>query len=284
MLGFPIYPPPPVASELFPVKYLSAASIASFHAYIYQRGAGLGRGLGALMLLPFHLTYHTANFHGAGGIGLTALAFGPFGLLAARREGFARGLAALGIALTTIWFFTQQESRFLIPVYVMGTVFAVLGWRYLQSAGSHLTRILCGTVIACSLLYGLFMIVSSRRVDIRRVLSPAFAEQYREEKVPHRRSFEYLNREPSVSRVLVLDPSVPVYYLDKPYLKPFGQWGERVLPEVRDATQALGEVHELKISHILDVRSSVSDFQVPENMAGAQLVFQAENQRVYRVQ
>jgi DNA uptake protein ComE-like DNA-binding protein len=77
---------------------------------------------------------------------------------------------------------------------------------------------------------------------------------------------------------------VPVYYLDKPYLKPFGQWGEQVLPEVREAGQALGEIHKLKVSHILDVRSSVSGFQVPENMASVQLVFQAENQRVYRVQ
>jgi hypothetical protein len=166
----------------------------------------------------------------------------------------------------------------------MVAVFAVLGWRYVQSAGSRFTRILCGTVIACSFLYGLFMIVSSRRVDIRRVLSPSFAEQYRKEKIPYRRSFEYLNGEPSVNRVLVLDPSVPVYYLDKSYLKPFGQWGEQALPEVRDAAQALGEINKLKVSHILDVRSRVSGFRVPENMAGLKLVFQDGNQRVYRVQ
>jgi len=63
----------------------------------------------------------------------------------------------------------------------------------------------------------------------------------------------------------------------------FGQWGEQALPEVTDAAQALEEIGALKVSHILDVHSSVSNFQVPENTPGLKLVFQTENQRVYRV-
>ena len=128
------------------------------------------------------------------------------------------------------------------------------------------------------------MIVSSRQVDLRRVLSPSFAEKYHEESIPYLRSFEYLNSQPSVKLVLILDGKVPVYYLDKPYLKLFGQWGEQVLPEVQDAKQALHEVNTLNVSHIMDVRSSAGDFRVPLNMDGLRLVFQAENQRVYRVQ
>jgi hypothetical protein len=285
LLGCPVYPPPPALASLFQVRYFPAEKLERFQAFLYARGSGFGRGLFAYLSLPFHLTYYTSFFNGAGGIGLAGLAFGPFGLLAARTRVFPRIFAVLCILLTTSWFLTLQESRYLIPVYPIVAVFAVLGWRYvIQSAGSLFTGILCGAVIACSLLYGLFMIVTGRRVDIRRVLFPSFAEQYREEKIPYRRSFEYLNGEPSMTRVLVLDPSVPVYYLDKPYLKPFGQWGEQVLPEARDATQALGETSKLNVSHVMDVRSSVSGFQVPENMAGVQLVFQAENQRVYRVQ
>lgn len=284
LLGSPIYPPPPVLANLMAVKYFPLENLTKFKAFLDARGSGLGRGLVAFLSLPFHLTYYTSFFNGAGGIGLTGLAFAPFGLLAARARVFPRILAVLGVLLTTSWFLTLQESRYLIPAYPIAAVFAVLGWRYVQSAGSRTTHILCGTAIACSLLYGLFMIVSSRRTDIRRVLSPTFAEQYRREKIPYFRSFEYLNGEPSVSQVLVLDPSVPVYYLDKSYLKPFGQWGEQVLPEVRDGAQALGAVRRLKVSHIMDVRSSVSGFQVPESMAGVKLVFQAENQRVYRVQ
>ncbi len=283
MLGFPIYPPPPIASKLFPVKYLSMGAIASFHSYIHNRGAGLGRGLGALILLPFNLTYHAANFHGAGGIGLTALALGPFGLIAAWRDDLGRSLALLGMALTTFWFFTQQESRFLIPVYVIGSVFGVLGWQYIRAIAQGRSRVLCGAVIGCSLIYGLFMIGSARLIDLKAAISSRFAEQHRQGSIPFLQSFEYLNAEPSVNRVLVLDRSVPVYYLNKSYLKSFGQWGEQVLPEARNSAEVLAELPPLHVTHILDVRSPVGDFQVPVNSPDVELVFEAENQRVYRL-
>ncbi len=283
MLGFPIYPPPPIASKLFPVKYLSLESIASFHSYIYHRGAGLGRGLGALILLPFNLTYHTTNFHGAGGIGLTVLALGPFGLIATRRDNFVRALALLGMALTTFWFFTQPESRFLIPVYVIGSVFGVLGWRYVRAKAPRHSYVLCGAVICCSLIYGLFMIGSARHIDLKAAVSSRFAEQHRQGSTPFFQSFEYLNVQPSVNRVLVLDRSVPVYHLDKAYLKPFGQWGEQVLPGASNSAQVLTELPSLHVTHILDVRSPVGDFQVPVNSPDVELVFEEQNQRVYRV-
>jgi hypothetical protein len=184
----------------------------------------------------------------------------------------------------TSWFLTLQESRYLIPAYPIAAVFAVLGWKYVQSEGPPFSRGLCGAVIACSLFYGSFMIGSSRWNDLRRVFSPSFAEEQRKERIPYLRSFEYLNEDPSVKRVLVVDRSVPVYYFEKAYLKPFGQWGEQVLPEARDSAQVLGELDSLKVSHILDVHSGISDFQVPGNTPGLELVFQTENQRVYRVQ
>jgi len=283
LLGFPIYPPPPFFANLVPVKCFSQESLHRFHAFLYARGSGLGRGLVAYILLPYNLTYHTSNFNGAGGIGLTGLAFGPFGLFAARSSVFAKVFALFAIFLTTLWFLTLQESRYLIPAYPVAAVFAALGWRYVESARPRSTRALCGMVIACSLLYGLFMIESGRWNDLRCVFSPSFAKKQHEKTIPYLGSFEYLNADSSVNRVLVLDASVPVFYLDKAYLKPFGQWGEQVLPEATNAAQVLREIGVLKVSHILDVHSNVSDFQVPENMPRLKLVFQAENQRVYRV-
>src|SRR5260370_29270954 len=203
-------------------------------------------------------------FSGGGGIGLTGLAFGPFGLLAARTRVLPRILAILGLFLITSWFLTLQESRYLIPAYPIAAVFAALGWRHIQTERPRFSGLLCGTVIACSLLYGLFMIGANRWSDLRRFFSSPFAAEQREERIPFLRSFEYLNAEPSVKRVLVLDRSVPVYYLDKSYLKPFGQWREQVLPESRNAEQVLGEIGGLQISHILDVHSGISDYQVPE--------------------
>src|SRR5208337_1292626 len=95
---------------------------------------------------------------------------------------------------------------------------------------------LAAAVIACSLLYGLFMIGSSRRDDIHAVFSNSFAQQRREEKIPFFESFEYVNKDASARNVLILDPSVPPYYCDKSYVKPFGQWGERTLPDSPDLT------------------------------------------------
>ncbi len=269
LLGFPIYPPPPVVANLVPVKYMSPGALHAFYEFLYRHGGAFGKSLSAFFLLPYNLTYHTSLFNGAGGIGLTGLALGPFGLLAARRGAFAKALALLGFLL--------------IPAYVVAAVIATLGWGYVESVKPPLGRILCGTVISCSVFYGLFMIGKGRWNDLHRALSPSFAEAQRAERIPYLMSFEYLNSQPAAKRVLVLDRSVPVYYLNKDYLKPFGQWGEQVLPEARNSADVLAELPSLHVTHILDVRSSVRDFQEPANAPDVELVFEGKNQRVYRV-
>jgi hypothetical protein len=283
VLGFPIYPLPPGISNVVAVKYFSPDALRKFHAFLYMHAAKFGTSPRAFLMLPYNLTYHTSLFSGAGGIGLTGLALGPFGLLAKGKRAFVKALALLGFLLVMAWFFTLQESRYLIPAYPIAAVFGALGWEYVERVKPRFSGVLCGTVIACSLLYGLFMIGTNRWNDLHRAVSPAFAETEREQKIPYLRSFEYLNAEPAVKRVLVLDRSVPTYYLEKDYLKPFGQWGEQVLPEAGDAGAVLREVRTLKVSHVLDVKSVAGDFQVPEGGADLELVFEAKNQRVYRV-
>ena len=284
LLGCPIYPPPPLLASILPVKYLSPEALREFHAYIHQRGGGLGRGLGAFLLLPFRLTYHTANFHGAGGIGLYALALGPFGLIASRRNQFSRALALLALLLTMEWFLTQQESRFLIHVYAMGAIFAVLGWQYAKSVSPRWGSLLCAIAISCSLAYGLFMIGTARANDVAAAFSSSFAERQRQQRIPFLESFRFLHSEPSVQKVLILDRSVPPYYCDKAYLKITGQWKEQVLPGIRDAHDALEHLGELHVSHVMDVQSEVSDFQVPAKSPGLTLVFERPKQRIYRVE
>jgi hypothetical protein len=284
LLGCPIYPPPPLLLSIFHVKYLSPDAVRDFYAYLYQRGGGLGRGLGAFLLLPFRLTYHTANFHGAGGIGLYALALGPFGLMASRSNRFSRALALLALLLTAEWFATQQESRFLIHVYAIGAIFAVLGWQYVKSLSPRYGSVLCAVAIGCSLAYGLFMIGSARAGDVAAVLSSSFAERQRQQRIPFLESFRYLNSERSVQKVLILDRSVPPFYSDKSYLKITGQWNEQPLPGIRNAQDALAHLGELHVSHVLDVRSEVSGFQVPANTPGLTLVFERPNQRIYLVE
>jgi hypothetical protein len=284
-LGCPIYPPPPGYSAWCSPKYMSAGAISAFHAYIRHRGAGLGRGFGAFLLLPFNLTFHTSNFHGAGGIGLCPLALAPLGILSARKNAAAKILVLLTFVLVGLWFFTQQESRFLIHVYVLSAVFAVLGWRTLSDNGAQLAKYLAAIVIFFSCSYGLFMILKMDQQDARSVFSGRFAVARREASIPYLQSFEFLNRDYSVRRVLILDSSVPAFYSDKDYVKPEGNWGERTLPGGIDSSEALAEAiaHRLNVSHVLDVHSEFSNFRVPPNTPGLTLVFEAANQRVYQI-
>jgi len=283
-LGCPIYPPPPGYSSFCSPKYMSADAISAFHAYIRQRGEGLGRSFGAFLLLPFNLTFHTSNVHGAGGIGLCPLALAPLGILSARKNAAARVLVLLTFLLVVLWFFTQQESRFLIHVYVLTAIFAMLGWRAVAN-GTRLSKYLLAAVVFLSCSYGLFMIFKMDQQDARAVFSPRFAAIKRETSIPYLPSFEYLNRDDAVRRVLILDSSVPSFYSDKDYVKPEGNWGERTLPGAPDSSQALAQVlaHQLKVSHVLDVHSEYSNFRIAPRTPGLTLVLEANNQRIYRV-
>lgn len=283
LLGSPIYPPPATVARFLHVKYFSPGALHAFYAWAIHRGQGHGRGLLELILLPFNLTYHTADFHGAGGIGLAPLALGPLGVRALWRDNFARRLAGLSLLLTLIWFVTMQESRYLISVYVLGAVFGVVGWRFANSLMGRRGKTLTAVVIALSLLYGLFMIGKARQKDIHSVFSSSFAQQRRLADIPFVQSFDFLNRDPSVNRLLILDPSIPAYYSDKDYLKPFGQWGEQVLPDASTPLEVLAKLRALRISHILDVHSSISGFRVPPNYPGLVLELSLPDQRVYRV-
>ena len=283
-LGCPIYPPPPGLVRLCQPKYLSAEAVLDFHRYILQRGAGLGHGPLALLLLPFNLTYHTANFHGAGGIGLVPLGLAPIGIIATRKSVTTKFLAILAVLLTLAWFLTQQESRFLISVYVIAVVLGVIGWRHSEIFGGRLERTAAGLLVGVSVIYGLFMIVKPEADSIHAVFSASYAARRRAEQVPYAQSFDYLNRDPSVKKVLILDRSVPPFYLEKSYVKPVGQWGELTVPGVTRPQDALALKGSLSITHVLDVNSEVASFQIREPAAGLRLVYEANNQRVYRVE
>ena len=283
LLGCPIYPPPPGLSHFCVPKYLSPEMVASFHAYIRERGKGLGRGVVAFLLLPFNLTYHTSNFHGAGGIGLVPLALSPIGMIAARKNILIKSLAIFGFLLVAIWFLTQQESRFLISVYVISAIIGGVGWQHIDLRGKLPARLLTAAVVFVSVAYGFFMIAKDWPRDIRAVISPGYAASVRAAEIPYLQSFEYLNETPEVSRVLILDRSVPPFYSDKDYIKPIGQWGELAIPDATTPMAVLQKIPELHVSHVLDVQSTVSDFCIPPNYPGLLLVFERPGQRIYKI-
>jgi hypothetical protein len=283
VLGCPIYPPPPSLARVFHIEGNTLIVVQNIVAGVTTTGRGMGHDFKNFLLLPWHLTYHTANFRGAGGIGLIPLALGPIGVIVSRRAALARWLAVFAILQTTTWFVTAQESRYLIPVYAIAGVFGVLGWNHVRRVSPRYGVALAGTVVACSVLYGFVMIVPSRLEDVRSALSRTFESDRRKREIPFVESFDYLNGESSVRKVLILDPNVAGFYLDKPYLKPVGRWGEESLPNATHQEEILAQVASLKVSHVLDVRYAPGKFAVVSAPKNLVLVFERNDQRVYRV-
>ena len=139
-------------------------------------------------------------------------------------------------------------------------------------------------IVGVSVLYGLFMIGSSQSDALRAVFSRAYAQAKKQREIPYLASFEYLNATPGAHQVLILDRSVTPYYLRKSYIKPVGQWGEQTLPGVTTGLAALTQSRELQITHVLDVVSPVSGFQIQDPPIEMKLVFETPDQRIYRVQ
>ena len=303
LLGSPVYPPPPFLLHFFHPWYLPQEAIQSLVSRALKDGEGMGRDPLSFLLLPFHLTYHSAQFvSGAGGIGLVPLVLAPFGLLESRRNNFAKAILLFAALQTVVWFATYQEPRYVIHCFVIAAIFGVLGWNYVWKATRHIGRALSVLVVAGSILYGLFMIVSGRSDDWRAVISDSFAQQRRRDEVPFLDGFDYMNRQPAVTKILVLNPFVPTYYSLKSYVKPVGRWGEHTLPEAADVDKILSELSALHISHVLDVRwrertarlpehsPHVGDgawpgqsFRLPDHPPGLTLVFERDDERIYRV-
>ncbi|MBZ5637176.1 MAG: hypothetical protein LAO51_00315 [Acidobacteriia bacterium] len=102
---------------------------------------GMGRSLGALLLLPWNLVMRTVPevYGNSFGYQVTPLyVIGALGALlvgSVRRHPLVARLLAAGGILTVLWFFTFQEARFLLPALAC---FAVAGGAALAALASGL--------------------------------------------------------------------------------------------------------------------------------------------------
>jgi hypothetical protein len=55
------------------------------------------------------------------------------------------------------------------------------------------------------------------------------------------------------------------------------------LPDATSLQAVIARLHELHVSHVLDVFPEYGPLKMSENPQGLTLVFQRENQKVYRV-
>ena len=279
----PIYPPPPVLTHFFTPKGLLPAVMQALVDEVRKQGGGIGKGPLAFFLLPFNVTYHAASFRGAGGIGLVPLALGPFGIVARWRDAFAKGLLLFALLETAAWFVTSQESRYAINIYVISAIFGILGWQYVAHSLSRIARALSAVVITISILYGMFILVHGRMEDVHAALSRSFEAKRIQMKTACAAGFDYINRDPSVRKVLVLNPGISVYFIDKPYIKPFGRWGEQTIPGATNVSEVMSLLPTLHATHIFDFKPKDSSFDLPDHPSGLTLVFEREDQRLYRV-
>jgi hypothetical protein len=279
----PIYPPPPVLLHFFTPKNLLPAVMQALLEEVRGVGGGMGRGLMAFFLLPFNITFHAANFRGAGGIGLVPWALGPFGMVARRRDTFAKGVLLFAVLETAAWFITAQESRYAINIYVVGAIFGVLGWQYIARSLSRNARAMSAVVVAISIFYGMFIIIPGRAGDLHAALSSSFEARRRQVATACAAGFDYINGEPSVRKVLILDRGIAPYFIDKPYIKPFGVWGEQTIPGASNVPEVMSQLPSLHATHIFDYKAVAGSFHLPEHPSGLTLVFEREDQRIYRV-
>jgi len=278
-LGSPIVPPPPGLSKVLSVEFMPRESVEKFHEYIKYRGIGVGRSFFHFLSLPFTLTLVPGLFHCGAGNGVALLALGPVGFcVLARTSRVGRLLIAFTLFQTMAWFVTQQEMRFLIPVLAVCCACAAIGAAWLWPRSGVVVRGLIVLIILCSYGYGLLTEVRNRRKEVEAVACKASAERRRQEMIPYRPAFDFLNRAPGIAKILIINPVVPPYYLDRDYIKVSGPYGELPYGSIT-IEQTLERAAGWGVTHLMDVEP----FQISRDDSRFRLIFQGPKVRLFRL-
>ncbi len=126
------------------------------------------------------------------------------------------------------------------------------------------------------------MIASARVDGLHAAVSRSFEEQRRNRETLWVESFDYINRDPSVKKILILDENVAPYFIKKDYVKPFGRWGEQTVSGATNLSELIALLPSLHVTHVLDVRFEGGSFKLPEHPIGLTPVFEGKNAVVYK--
>jgi hypothetical protein len=280
--GSPIIPPPPGLSTWLPALGWPPEVVAGFHHRIQVLvGAGRGGGLLNFLRLPWDFTFYPHAFRGSHGT-FALLALAPVTLWKLRRSQLTWRYVGWAFVLTVLWFATQRNARFLVHVIALLTALSAVGIPLCLDRRYPISRWCTLGILALSVGAGIFGFVYFRANQIRSVFSEHYAETRRQREIPYYSAIDFINRTPAVEKLLLLSKWVPGYYLNKPYVKTVGQYGNLPFPEIASPAAALTVLPRWQATHLIDTQDD--GWLIPPNDQRFKLVFTGDRSRVYEIE
>lgn len=219
----------------------------------YLRQVGPGRGPLDLLLVPFRLTFQPGAFGASGttGIGYGYLFLVPLLLLVRRRGRMVRLLAGYFLVGGLVWFYTSQQTRFLLPWLPAAAVLGGLALERVLRGRLHLHR---GVSVVLGSLGLLVLLVGGTRWPASLPpLGEAARRTYLRQHLPHYSRVERINA--------LLPPDAVLYAFGEEgrryyyRCRTLGDWFgptayRRFLPE-GDPQELLARFRRLGVTHLL---------------------------------
>ena len=134
------------------------STVAVRQQFAFTQKIGMGRDLGALILLPFKLTFASIEGQRANSFGSQVGCFYLVGLAVAllspamRRDGLSRICLWTALLVTPVWFYGSQEARYLLPVLPLIALASGIGvadlFRAAPGTGAAIRKVAYGALAA----------------------------------------------------------------------------------------------------------------------------------------
>lgn len=284
--GNPVYP---FMYKLFGGEYWS------HYLSEYQAEAlanyGIGNGILDYIFLPWNITIHGAAFDSFTGISPVFLGFLPLLFFIIREKlDKAKYLLFYSLVFITIWFFSSQQARFLLPVLALLTIVASL--TIIRLLERPLLKPIIGMLVIFMLLFNLVLALG---INIKKI-PVAMGIESKEKYLANLKDFnpynvsEFINDLEPKSKTLLIG-LFRVYYIDNrfvhgtPALQGFVDYSK-----IRDEDSFAKKLEELNISHIAIERHFANDI-INKNIPylneflnnSAVLVYEHRGTKVYQL-
>ena len=255
--GNPVYP---FFYELFGGKYWSAEAAALYRQE--QLSFGMGRGLAALLLLPWNLTMHGNKFSNwpertftiaTQSLGPLLLALVPMFWLRRLSRGEKALLAYCVIALVA-WFWMSQHIRYMLPTAAILCVLAGIGADKAAQAG---TGKVVGAAYAAAALWAVLVLGLGALGSFPAALGLESEPRYLARTLDEYPAVKMVNSLPAEAKVIMYGETRG-FYFDRDYM-----WGNHhhemlLYDRMADVRQLIGGYRSMGVTHVLVTASFLS--------------------------